>query len=112
MIDYTPQRNLKIFQIIGCIYAIRALLCIHEARQWCQAKSRKVIGMAIHDKNDVQSIWFKNFNGDECTLRVLAGSMTRKQAGDLLDMICTARAHGTAEAGYSCVGGGFVNWSV
>lgn len=68
--------------------------------------------MAIYDNTDVRTIWFKNLNGEKCTITTAPGSISRKQAGDLLDMICTARRHGYAEAGYTVVGGGFVNWSV
>lgn len=70
------------------------------------------IDMAIYDNTDVRTIWFKNLNGEKCTITPTPWSISRKQVGDLLDMICSARRHGTAEAGYTVVGGGFVNWSV
>lgn len=68
--------------------------------------------MANYDKTDVRTVWFKNMNGEKCMITPVTGSMSRKQAGDLLDAICTSVKHGTAEAGYTVVDGGFVNWSV
>lgn len=70
------------------------------------------MAVANYDKTDVRTVWFKNMNGEKCTISPVPGTLSRKQAGDLLDLVCTAVKHGTAEAGYTVVGGGFVNWSI
>jgi len=46
--------------------------------------------MANYDKNDVSILWFKNLEGVRTRIYVKAGTMTRKQAGEVLDVICAA----------------------
>ena len=66
--------------------------------------------MANYDKNDVSILWFKNLEGVRTRIYVKAGTMTRKQAGEVLDVICAAVEQGVGECGYTCQCGGDVRW--
>ena len=66
--------------------------------------------MANYEKNDVSILWFKNAEGKRTRIHVKSGTMTRKQAGEVLDVICAAVKQGVGECGYTCECGGDVRW--
>ena len=66
--------------------------------------------MANYDNNDVSILWFKNLEGIRTRIYVKTGTMTRKQAGEVLDVICAAVEQGVGECGYTCQCGGDVRW--
>ena len=66
--------------------------------------------MANYDKNDVSILWFKNLEGVRTRIYVKVGTMTRKQAGEVLDVICAAVEQGAGDCGYTCQCGGDVRW--
>ena len=66
--------------------------------------------MANYDNTDVSILWFKNLEGVRTRIYVKAGTMTRKQAGEVLDVICAAVEQGVGDCGYTCQCGGDVRW--